>query len=40
VHIVGQCRDQWCPIRHGRLKGWVNRYYLAEDDGLRASVGR
>lgn len=31
VMIVGACRDLWCPIRHGRLKGWVNRYYLAED---------
>ena len=31
VQIVGACRDLWCPIRHGRLKGWVNRYYLAED---------
>jgi hypothetical protein len=40
VQIVGQCRDVWCPIRHGRVKGWVNRYYLAEDDGLRAAAGR
>ncbi|MDP1911628.1 MAG: hypothetical protein Q8K85_25285 [Hyphomicrobium sp.] len=31
VQIVGACRDLWCPIRHGRLKGWANRYYLAED---------
>jgi uncharacterized protein YgiM (DUF1202 family) len=31
VQIVGPCRDLWCPIRHGRLKGWVNRYYLAAD---------
>ena len=31
VQIVGGCRELWCPIRHGRLKGWVNRYYLAED---------
>ncbi|MEO8421819.1 MAG: hypothetical protein ABI457_11535, partial [Hyphomicrobium sp.] len=31
VQIVGPCRDLWCPIRHGRLNGWVNRYYLAED---------
>jgi Bacterial SH3 domain len=35
VHIVGTCRDTWCPIKHGRLKGWVNRYYLAEDVSLR-----
>ena len=35
VHIVGTCRDTWCPIKHGQLKGWVNRYYLAEDVSLR-----
>lgn len=35
VHIVGTCRDTWCPIKHGKLKGWVNRYYLAEDVTLR-----
>ena len=35
VQIVGACREVWCPIRHGRLKGWVNRYYLAEDVSLR-----
>jgi hypothetical protein len=33
VQIVGACRELWCPIRHGNLKGWVNRYYLAEDVG-------
>ena len=33
VQIVGTCRELWCPIRHGKLKGWVNRYYLAEDAG-------
>ena len=35
VQIVGACREVWCPVRHGRLKGWVNRYYLAEDVSLR-----
>lgn len=39
VQIVGGCRELWCPIRHGRLKGWVNRYYLAEDAG-QASTSR
>jgi Bacterial SH3 domain len=39
VQIVGACRDLWCPIRHGRLNGWVNRYYLVEDMS-RASSGR
>ncbi|MCZ7593462.1 MAG: hypothetical protein M5U16_00020 [Hyphomicrobium sp.] len=40
VQIIGACRDLWCPVRHGRLKGWVNRYYLAEDIGQRASARR
>lgn len=40
VQIIGACRDLWCPIRHGRLKGWVNRYYLAEEIGQRASARR
>lgn len=38
VQIVGTCRDLWCPIRHGQLKGWVNRYYLAEDAGQATSA--
>lgn len=35
VQIVGACRDLWCPIRHGKLSGWVNRFYLAEEVSLR-----
>jgi len=31
VKIVGPCRDDWCPIKHGRLSGWVNRTFLAEE---------
>ena len=31
VKIVGPCRLDWCPIRHGKMTGWVNRYFLAED---------
>jgi hypothetical protein len=31
VEIVGPCRGDWCPIRHKRVSGWVNRYYLAAD---------
>ncbi|MFA5900368.1 MAG: SH3 domain-containing protein [Hyphomicrobium sp.] len=40
VQIVGVCQDLWCPIRHGRLKGWVNRYYLAEDVDRTAASRR
>lgn len=31
VRIVGACREDWCPIRHRNIGGWVNRYYLAEE---------
>jgi hypothetical protein len=31
VLIVGVCLDLWCPVRHRRSIGWVNRYYLADD---------
>jgi uncharacterized protein YraI len=40
VQIVGACRELWCPIRHGQLKGWVNRYYLVEDLGQRTADKR
>jgi hypothetical protein len=33
VKITGACQGDWCPIRHGGLTGWVNRYYLAEEHG-------
>ena len=32
VLIVGVCRDLWCPVRHRHSIGWVNRYYLADDN--------
>lgn len=31
VKIVGSCRAYWCPIRHRKISGWVNRYYLAAE---------
>jgi uncharacterized protein YraI len=31
VRIIGACQDVWCPVRHGRMVGWVNSFYLAED---------
>ncbi len=31
IVITGRCRDDWCPIRHRNVAGWVNRYYLAQD---------
>jgi hypothetical protein len=31
VEITGQCQDTWCPIRYGRVRGWVNSYYLVAE---------
>jgi Bacterial SH3 domain len=36
VIITGQCQYSWCPVRHGRVSGWVNRYFLAEESPGRA----
>ena len=37
VEIVGDCEDVWCPVRHNRTRGWVNRYYLDEEIGSLAA---
>lgn len=37
VEITGRCEADWCPIRYGGVKGWVNRYYLAEEGSRRDS---
>lgn len=37
VKIIGQCRGEWCPIKRGRVKGWVNSYYLAEETAAAPS---
>lgn len=33
--VTGACVADWCPIRHGKISGWVNRYYLTEDRARR-----
>lgn len=38
VRITGTCRELWCPVRHGQLVGWVNRYYLAEDVAAKTTT--
>jgi len=40
VEITGNCRASWCPIRYGRVTGWVNSYYLAEERPSQASASR
>lgn len=31
LRITGACIDDWCPIKHRKVSGWVNRIYLAEE---------
>jgi hypothetical protein len=38
VKIIGECRELWCPVRHGSIVGWVNRYYLAEEVASREAA--
>lgn len=33
VAVTGECRSQWCPVRHLDLRGWVNRTYLESENG-------
>jgi uncharacterized protein YraI len=35
IEIIGECRHDWCPIRHGHVVGWVNSYYLEDEDASR-----
>ncbi|MFA5949211.1 MAG: SH3 domain-containing protein [Hyphomicrobium sp.] len=38
VRLAGPCKEDWCPIVHGGVRGWVNRYYLAEETEPRLSA--
>jgi hypothetical protein len=31
ITLVGNCSNDWCPIKHHNLTGWVNRRYLVAD---------
>lgn len=31
ITITGPCLNDWCPVRHRTLVGWVNRRFLAEE---------
>ncbi|WP_290979409.1 SH3 domain-containing protein [Hyphomicrobium sp.] len=31
IAITGPCQNDWCPVKHRTLVGWVNRRYLAEE---------
>lgn len=31
VEITGRCYADWCPVRYGKVRGWVNSYYLTAE---------
>lgn len=31
VILTGACKGLWCPVRHGNVRGWVNRFYLVAE---------
>lgn len=33
IHIVGDCRNRWCPVRRGSVVGWASERFLAEEGG-------
>jgi hypothetical protein len=39
VRLTGACSDDWCPVQHGRVAGWVNGYYLDEDERSKEARG-
>ncbi len=38
VRVVGQCMQDWCPVQHAGIGGWVNSWYLAEDGPASARL--
>lgn len=40
IAITGGCLDEWCPIQHRSVKGWVNRYYLVMDGAQDVNARR
>lgn len=38
VMMAGNCEGEWCPVRHGQSQGWVNRYFLAAENGARRNA--
>jgi hypothetical protein len=32
IHIIGDCRDRWCPVQRGSVMGWASAKFLAVED--------
>ncbi|MBS0252927.1 MAG: SH3 domain-containing protein [Proteobacteria bacterium] len=38
IVITGPCQNDWCPVKHRTLVGWVNRRYLTEETAANTAV--
>lgn len=38
ITITGPCQNDWCPVKHRTLVGWVNRRYLTEETAANTAV--
>jgi hypothetical protein len=38
ITITGPCANDWCPVKHRTLVGWVNRRYLTEETAANTAA--
>ena len=38
ITITGPCQNDWCPVRHQTLVGWVNRRFLTEETAANTAA--
>ncbi|WP_423414181.1 SH3 domain-containing protein [Hyphomicrobium sp. B1] len=38
ITITGPCQNDWCPVKHQTLVGWVNRRYLTEETAANTAA--
>ena len=38
ITMTGPCQNDWCPVKHRTLVGWVNRRYLTEETAANTAA--
>jgi uncharacterized protein YraI len=38
ITMTGPCQNDWCPVKHQTLVGWVNRRYLIEETAANTAA--
>jgi Bacterial SH3 domain len=38
ITMTGPCQNDWCPVKHQTLVGWVNRRYLTEETAANTAA--